>query len=223
MYVQRRLIGPSFEDGKLVRIHDALEDFKLLADYDAPAWVHEAVFYQIFPDRFAKSERVSKQGLNLEPWEASPTTQGMKGGDLLGVLEHLDYLQDLGVNALYLNPIFWSKSNHGYDTADYKQIVVKPFDTSGAQLPEKDDNTYEPVKKVLASARRSRRAGPARPAPGARGSARSPPASCARRIRPTSIRRAGPRYRTTRRSGRSTSATNLPRSTFRITARPCAN
>lgn len=89
---------------------------------DTPAWVSDAIFYQIFPDRFAKSNRISKQGLNLEPWETPPTTYGFKGGDLYGVIEHLDYLQDLGVNAIYLNPIFSSASNHRYHTYDYRNV-----------------------------------------------------------------------------------------------------
>jgi len=88
---------------------------------DTPAWVRDAVFYQIFPDRFAKSSRVQKPG-PLEPWDAPPTNHGFKGGDLLGIAEHLDYLTDLGVNALYLNPVFSSASNHRYHTYDYFQV-----------------------------------------------------------------------------------------------------
>jgi cyclomaltodextrinase len=89
---------------------------------DTPDWVKDAIFYQIFPDRFAASKRVSKQGLHLEPWDSAPTIHGFKGGDLLGVAEHLDYLQDLGVNAIYLNPITASASNHRYHTYDYFHI-----------------------------------------------------------------------------------------------------
>ena len=88
---------------------------------DTPAWVRDAVFYQIFPDRFAKSDRVAKAS-NLEAWDAPPTTHGYKGGDLLGVAERLDYLQDLGVTALYFNPVFQSGSNHRYHTHDYTQV-----------------------------------------------------------------------------------------------------
>ena len=87
-----------------------------------PEWVKDAVFYQIFPDRFAKSEHLPKQGLKLESWDSAPTIYGFKGGDLLGIVEHLDYLQDLGVNALYLNPITASASNHRYHTYDYFKI-----------------------------------------------------------------------------------------------------
>lgn len=88
---------------------------------DVPAWVRDAVFYQIFPDRFARSERVRKPG-NLEPWDGPPTRHGYKGGDLWGVVERLDTLTDLGVTALYLNPVFQSASNHRYHTHDYHQV-----------------------------------------------------------------------------------------------------
>jgi cyclomaltodextrinase / maltogenic alpha-amylase / neopullulanase len=88
---------------------------------DTPAWVRDAVFYQIFPDRFASSERVAKPG-DLEPWDHPPTPHGFKGGDLLGIAERLPYLADLGITALYLTPIFSSGSNHRYHTYDYFQV-----------------------------------------------------------------------------------------------------
>jgi neopullulanase len=84
-------------------------------------WIRDAIFYQIFPDRFARSARVVKP-TNLEPWKSPPTRHGFKGGDLLGVLEHLDYLEALGVNALYFNPIFQSTANHRYHTYDYFHV-----------------------------------------------------------------------------------------------------
>ncbi len=87
-----------------------------------PAWVSDAIFYQIFPDRFAKSDRLSKRDLHLEPWDVPPTIHGIKGGDLLGVSDHLDYLQDLGVTALYFTPVFASASNHRYHTYDYYRV-----------------------------------------------------------------------------------------------------
>src|SRR5574340_986051 len=89
---------------------------------DTPAWVTDAVFYQIFPDRFAQSTRLPKAGLNLESWNSPPTPHGFKGGDLYGVLEHLDYLEQLGINALYFTPIFASASNHRYHTYDYYTV-----------------------------------------------------------------------------------------------------
>jgi glycosidase len=86
-----------------------------------PAWVKDAVFYQIFPDRFAKSDRVFKPA-NLQEWGTEPTRHGFQGGDLLGIVEHLDYLGELGITALYLNPIFVSGANHRYHTDDYYQV-----------------------------------------------------------------------------------------------------
>lgn len=91
---------------------------------NTPDWVKDAVFYQIFPDRFAKSLTLTKPN-NLQPWGAQPTFHGFQGGDLMGVVEKLDYLQDLGVNALYLNPVFSSASNHRYHTHDY--FTVDPL------------------------------------------------------------------------------------------------
>ena len=92
-----------------------------MTDFTTPDWVKDAVFYQIFPDRFARSDRVGKPS-HLEPWDSPPTVYGFKGGDLLGVLEHLDYLDDLGITAIYLNPIFQSAANHRYHTQDYYRV-----------------------------------------------------------------------------------------------------
>ena len=85
-----------------------------------PQWVKDAIFYQIFPDRFAKSKRLPDIG--FEAWESPPTYNGFKGGDLYGVIEKLDYLQDLGINAIYFNPVFASASNHRYHTFDYYNV-----------------------------------------------------------------------------------------------------
>src|SRR5579864_9341783 len=89
--------------------------------FTTPDWVQDAVFYQIFPDRFATSDRVLKPN-NLEPWDSPPTLHGFKGGDLLGVAERLDYLTDLGITAIYFCPIFRSAANHRYHTHDYWQV-----------------------------------------------------------------------------------------------------
>ena len=88
---------------------------------NVPDWVKDAVFYQIFPDRFAKSDSVEKPA-NLLPWSDPPHDQKYHGGDLIGILEKLDYLQDLGVTAIYTTPIFQSASNHRYHTHDYYQV-----------------------------------------------------------------------------------------------------
>ncbi len=88
-----------------------------------PDWVKHAVFYQIFPDRFARSTRTEHpRGITFQPWGSPPTRHGFQGGDLRGIVDRLDYLQDLGITALYLNPIFASASNHRYHTYDYFQV-----------------------------------------------------------------------------------------------------
>jgi neopullulanase len=88
-----------------------------------PDWVKHAVFYQIFPDRFARSPRSTPpRGIQLRPWGSPPEHQGFQGGDLLGVVDKLDYVQDLGVTALYLTPIFASASNHRYHPYDYYHV-----------------------------------------------------------------------------------------------------
>jgi neopullulanase len=87
-----------------------------------PDWVQDAVFYQIFPDRFARSAHNPNDSLTFEAWDSPPTIFGYKGGDLYGVAERLDYLKDLGITALYLNPIFASASNHRYHTFDYYNV-----------------------------------------------------------------------------------------------------
>mgnify|MGYP003417483537 FL=1 len=86
-----------------------------------PHWVEEVVFYQIFPDRFAKSENYKVPGV-FAPWGEKPTRNNLCGGNLRGIIEHLDYLEDLGIGALYLCPIFKSNSNHRYHTYDYFSI-----------------------------------------------------------------------------------------------------
>ncbi|MBD2256705.1 glycoside hydrolase family 13 protein [Pseudanabaena sp. FACHB-2040] len=94
-------------------------------DIQTPDWVKHAVFYQIFPDRFARTHRQvddPAMAVPLEDWDAPPTPFGYKGGNLWGVIDRLDYLQDLGVNAIYFTPIFQSASNHRYHTHDYYRV-----------------------------------------------------------------------------------------------------
>lgn len=86
-----------------------------------PEWVKHAIFYQIFPERFDNGDP-SNDPPGAVPWNSKPTRENFFGGDLKGILDKLNYLQDLGVNALYLNPIFLADTNHKYDTADYYQI-----------------------------------------------------------------------------------------------------
>ena len=100
---------------------------------DPPGWVRDTVFYQVFPDRFAASDRVVKPG-PLEAWDAPPTQAGYKGGDLLGLADRLDELTNLGIGALYLNPVFSATSNHRYNAYDY--LAVDPLLGGDAALRE---------------------------------------------------------------------------------------
>jgi alpha-glucosidase len=112
-------------------------DFRLLADDAAPEWLETAVFYQIFPDRFhnanpatdPRPDEYEFRGARPQTyaWGAPPPADQLfpfvfYGGDLPGITARLDYLHDLGVNALYLTPIFTAYSNHKYDVADYEAV-----------------------------------------------------------------------------------------------------
>jgi len=89
-----------------------------------PYWISDAIFYQIFPDRFANGDPHNDPP-NVAPWGSRPTIWNFMGGDLRGILQRLDYLLDLGITAIYLNPIFHSSSNHRYNTYDYYRIDPK--------------------------------------------------------------------------------------------------
>ena len=97
-----------------------------------PNWTKDAVFYQIFPDRFCRSARYKAVGKFVD-WDTLPTRENMFGGNLVGICEKLEYIASLGVNAIYLCPIFKSNSNHRYHTVDYFEIdpvlgTLKDFD-----------------------------------------------------------------------------------------------
>lgn len=105
-------------------------DFQIVAIPGNPEWIKSSVFYQIFPDRFARSGKV-----NITPewaypreWNLLPrgrgkfTGQELYGGDLYGVQEHLDHITDLGANGIYFTPIFPSRSNHRYDATSFDYV-----------------------------------------------------------------------------------------------------
>jgi glycosidase len=89
-----------------------------------PEWIQDAIFYQIFPDRFYNGNRENDPP-NVQPWGSMPTRWGFQGGDLQGIIQKFDYLLDLGINAIYLNPIFLASSNHRYNATDYYMIDPK--------------------------------------------------------------------------------------------------
>ena len=84
-------------------------------------WIKGAVIYQIFPDRFARSVKEKTDGV-FENWDSPETPCGFKGGNLKGAEEKLDYLLELGVTAVYFNPVFASAANHRYHTFDYYSV-----------------------------------------------------------------------------------------------------
>jgi len=97
-----------------------------------PSWVYDSVFYQIFPDRFANGD-LSNDPPNKQAWGSIPDIAHFQGGDLAGIQQKLDYLSDLGITALYLNPIFLSPSTHRYNTVDYYRIDPKLGDMKDFQ------------------------------------------------------------------------------------------
>lgn len=133
------------DTGKLSCIYDtrgvakepiAEYNFRLLPGFKTPAWAKGAVMYQIYVDRFYNGDRsndvltgeyeyIGDKTVRVEDWNKYPATMGVRefyGGDLQGVYEKLDYLQDLGVQVIYFNPLFVSPSNHKYDIQDYDYI-----------------------------------------------------------------------------------------------------
>ena len=103
-------------------------------EFDTPHWMREGLLYQIMPDRFAAHGRnVPETGWLHEKWDEPPAisvemnthdnrADDFFGGNFRGVMDRLDYLKELGVTAIYFNPIFRARSNHKYDTGDYETI-----------------------------------------------------------------------------------------------------
>ena len=108
-------------------------DFKLTIHEPGPEWLADAVVYQVFPDRFARSAQAAGRELPAwavpeADWDAEPPLAGREaastvyGGDLEGIAEHLDHLEDLGADVLYLTPIFEARSVHRYDAVSFERI-----------------------------------------------------------------------------------------------------
>ena len=92
--------------------------------FNAPSWVKDTIWYQIFPERFANGNpAISPE--NTRPWGSQdPTSHCFFGGDIQGVIDHLDYIQDLGITGIYFTPITQGESNHKYDTTDYLKVDI---------------------------------------------------------------------------------------------------
>ena len=111
-------------------------NFTMTPGFHTPDWAKGAVFYQIYVDRFYNGDRsndveddeyfyIGEGTSKVTDWNKYPAAMGVRefyGGDIAGVMQKLDYLQELGVEVLYLNPIFVSPSNHKYDIQDYDYV-----------------------------------------------------------------------------------------------------
>ena len=105
------------------------DDFKIVALPEYPRWIRSSVFYQIFPDRFAKSsiKKEIPDWATPREWDEAPrgrdktTGTELFGGDLQGVEEHLDHLKKLGINGIYFTPFFPARSNHRYDASSFDE------------------------------------------------------------------------------------------------------
>ena len=105
-------------------------DFVVVATSANPSWIRSSVFYQIFPDRFAKSGRTYTlpEWAQHRDWNDFPAgrtnTTGTEiyGGDLYGVEEHLDHIENLGINGIYFTPFFPARSNHRYDASSFREV-----------------------------------------------------------------------------------------------------
>ena len=133
--------------------------------FHTPDWAKSAVFYQIYVDRFANGDPtndvldreyiyIDEPVSRVTDWGKYPAQMGVRefyGGDLQGVLDHLDYLQELGVDVIYCNPIFVSPSNHKYDIQDYDYIdphFGKIVVDEGEVLPEGARDNHRASKYI---------------------------------------------------------------------------
>ena len=143
---------------------DHTYDFVLLADYVQPEWVKNAVFYQIFPERFCNGDpsndvrtgEYTQDGhpaIHMAHWENTPLPyekgycMDFFGGDLQGIRQKIPYLKELGVTALYLNPIFVAPSVHKYDCLDY--FHVDPHLGGDQALAELSQALHENGMKLI--------------------------------------------------------------------------
>lgn len=140
-------------------------NFRIIPNFATPQWAKGAVIYQIFVDRFCKGDSSNdpvdreyvyiEEGISqVKDWNKYPATMGVRefyGGDLQGVLNKMDYLQELGVNVIYFNPLFVSPSNHKYDIQDYDYIdphFGKIIKDEGETLPEGDNCNAHATKFI---------------------------------------------------------------------------
>lgn len=128
------------------RMFDCPQNLREEEMFEVPQWAANKVVYQIFPSRFATTQPVDK-----ELWYKAPITpMDDLHGNLRGIIEHLDYIKDLGIDVVYLTPIFKSNSCHKYDTIDYYQ--VDPSFGTTEELKELVQKSHERGMKVVLDA-----------------------------------------------------------------------
>ena len=140
-------------------------NYKVTPGFSTPDWAKGAIFYQIYVDRFANGDTsndvlnreyiyINQPSKKIDDWYRYPEEMDVRnfyGGDLQGVLDHLDYLKGLGVDVIYLNPIFVSPSNHKYDIQDYDYIdphYGKIVVDEGNTLPDWENNNMNASKYI---------------------------------------------------------------------------
>ncbi|WP_408070763.1 alpha-amylase family glycosyl hydrolase [Butyrivibrio sp. JL13D10] len=151
-------------EGYKTYIPDYRHDFVILADHHRPDWVNGAVFYQIFPERFWNGDKENdvrtgeyeyngKKSIRMDNWNEVPLSPDkgravdFYGGDLRGIKEKIPYLKELGVTAIYLNPIFTAYSTHKYDCIDY--FHVDPHFGGDEALAELSEALHENDMKLV--------------------------------------------------------------------------
>lgn len=145
------------EQGIVTKFNDELAycyffqyPYNNLADlHKEPSWIHDAIFYEIFVERF-QNGNIANSPPGRCNWEEAPTPKSFFGGDLQGIINQLDYLSELGINAVYLTPIFKSPSNHKYDIVDYYEI--DPYFGSKEILKELVDKAHERGIRIVLDA-----------------------------------------------------------------------
>ncbi|MDE6750452.1 MAG: glycoside hydrolase family 13 protein [Lachnospiraceae bacterium] len=134
--IQAGKINCFYDMRGVVKDVDPHYHFQVIPGFKTPSWAKGAVFYQIYIDRFYNGDTsndvltneycyIDDGSVKVDDWNKYPAAMGVRefyGGDLQGVLDKMDYLQDLGIDVIYFNPLFVSPSNHKYDIQDYDNI-----------------------------------------------------------------------------------------------------
>ena len=148
--------GARYTEGGELPAYNIAYAFRFYPGFHVPSWAKGSVQYQIFTDRFRNGDPSNDvvnneyyytvgHAKHAESWDAMPTDTDFRvfyGGDLKGIIDKLDYLQDLGIETLYLNPIFVSPSNHKYDTQDYEHV-----DPHFGVITDDEDAPMAPAEK----------------------------------------------------------------------------